>query len=173
MRFKGLITSLTVNALLISALASRPVFAQENTLQPFATDGCSMMLDGLPGDLPNWRHCCVAHDRDYWLGGTEAQRAASDARLAACISKAASPMLASFVYDNVRWGGSPLWLTSYRWGYGWPYWDVVEQRPRGYKAISADEQLQAEQLTPAADALLDAESAENTESTESTEKAAR
>ena len=77
--------------------------AQVNTLMPFSTDGCSMMLDGLPGDLPRWRHCCVAHDFDYWLGGTEKQRELSDRRLELCISEAATPMLGNFVYSKVRW----------------------------------------------------------------------
>lgn len=139
------------------AVLAAPTLAQLNTLAPFTTDGCSMMLDGLPGDLPRWRHCCVAHDFDYWLGGTEKQRELSDRRLELCINEAASPMLGSFVYSNVRWGGSPFWVTTYRWGYGWPWWDAVVRQPRGYKILTNGERQQADALLPDARALLQRE----------------
>jgi hypothetical protein len=138
-------TLITGFLLVVSTQATHGV-AQINTLQPFTTDGCSMMLDGLPGDLPHWRHCCVSHDWDYWLGGTAAERAQSDSRLEACIGYAASPMLGRFVHANVRWGGSPYWLTSYRWGYGWPYWDATKNQARGYKTLTDDERQQADAL---------------------------
>lgn len=144
------ITGLTLLTLIFAGSAN----AGTNSLLPFTTDGCSIMLDGLPGDLPQWRYCCVRHDRDYWLGGSETEREASDAELEQCISREVGPVLAQFVYANVRWGGSPYWLTTYRWGYGWPYWDAVTQQPRGYKTLTDEEQRQADALMPAAAAAL-------------------
>lgn len=114
-----------------------------------------MMPDGVPGAPLQWRHCCVAHDKDYWLGGTEAERHASDQRIAQCITASAAPILADWVHGNVRWGGSPFWPTRYRWGFGWPYFDAT--LPRGYKTPDAHEQQQIEALLPAADKLLQQE----------------
>src|SRR5690606_25154036 len=131
------------------------VAVAEPQLKPFVTDGCSMMLDGLPDDSIRWRHCCVAHDKDYWLGGTETERRESDKRIGVCISEAAAPLLGDWVEGNVRWGGSPYWPTTYRWGYGWPFWNGLT--PRGYKVLTEEEQAQAEVLIPAADALLEQE----------------
>lgn len=124
-------------------------------LKPFTTDGCSMWVDGTP-DSPNlWRHCCVAHDRDYWLGGTEAQRLASDERLRACVASTGEKGMGSYLYVNVRWGGSPFWMTPYRWGYGWDYREG--DKPRGYREPSAQELAQIEALLPAADEILKAD----------------
>lgn len=122
------------------------------TLKPFTTDGCSMWFDGTPEQPYLWRHCCVAHDLDYWQGGTEEQRLKSDERIRACISKAQGKAMADYMYANVRWGGSPYWMTTYRWGYGWDYWEGFLQR--GYKTPSAEEQAQIEALLPAAMRLI-------------------
>ena len=43
------------------------------------------------------------------------------------------PEIAEAMLRGVRVGGSPYWPTSFRWGYGWPYF-------RGYKPLSPDEQ---------------------------------
>jgi len=40
---------------------------------------------------------------------------------------------------GVRVGGTPLFPTSFRWGYGWGY-------PRGYKELSSEELQLVEQL---------------------------
>jgi hypothetical protein len=40
---------------------------------------------------------------------------------------------------GVRMGGSPYFVTPYRWGYGWSY-------GRNYQALNEEEQAQAEQL---------------------------
>lgn len=139
----------------ICALLLSSIVVAEPQLRPFTTDGCRMMLDGLPDDSIRWRHCCVAHDKDYWLGGTEAERRASDERIGVCISEAAAPLLGDWVEGNVRWGGSPYWPTPYRWGYGWPFWDGLA--PRGYKVLTEEEQAQAAVLLPAAEALVEQE----------------
>lgn len=124
-------------------------------LTPFATDGCSLWLDGTYTQPNLWRHCCVAHDLAYWLGGTQAQRKAADNAIEACVAKAQGPGMADYIYTNVRWGGSPYWMTSYRWGFGWPYWQGI--KPRGYAQPSREEQYQIAQLLPAANALIAAD----------------
>lgn len=124
------------------------VNSQASTLKPFATDGCSLWFDGTPEQPNLWRHCCVAHDLDYWQGGTEEQRLKSDEAIQRCVSKAQGKAMAGYMYANIRWGGSPYWITTYRWGYGWDYWDGFLQR--GYKEPTPDEQAQIDRLMPAA-----------------------
>lgn len=143
MRLTGLFPFL----LLFLALES-----QSGTLKPFTTDGCSMWFDGTPEQPHLWRHCCVAHDLDYWQGGTEEQRLKSDERIRTCVSEAQGKAMADYMYANIRWGGSPYWMTNYRWGYGWDYWDGFLQR--GYKKPSAGEQEQIDALMPAAKRLV-------------------
>jgi len=123
-----------------------------NELKPFATDGCSLWIDGTM-ERPNlWRHCCVAHDLDYWQGGSEEQRKQSDERIQACVNEAQGSGMADYIYKNVRWGGSPYWMNYYRWGYGWDYLDGLW--PRGYKVPTPEEQVQIDQLLPAAHQLM-------------------
>lgn len=122
--------------------------SQASELKPFATDGCSMWIDGTIEQPNLWRHCCVAHDLDYWQGGSEAQRKKSDENIQACVKAALGPGMAKYMYSNVRWGGSPYWMSTYRWGYGWDYLDGLW--PRGYKIPTAGEQAQIDRLMPAA-----------------------
>jgi len=129
-----------------------PNLSQANTLQPFATDGCSLWIDGTLEQPNLWRHCCVAHDLDYWQGGSEALRKKSDAAIQACVKAAQGVGMADYIYTNVRWGGSPYWMNHYRWGYGWNYFDG--RWPRGYKEPSPEEQQQIQQAMPAALQLI-------------------
>ena len=121
---------------------------QASDLKPFTTDGCSLWIDGTPEQPNLWRHCCVAHDLDYWQGGSEAQRKQSDERIQACVKQAQGTGMANYIYTNVRWGGSPYWYSNYRWGYGWDYFDGVW--PRGYKVPTVAEQQLLDQAMPAA-----------------------
>lgn len=129
--------------------------SQANELKPFTTDGCSMWIDGTLEQPNLWRHCCVAHDLDYWQGGTKAQRKQSDERIQACVKQAQGPGMANYIYSNVRWGGSPYWVSPYRWGYGWGYLDGLW--PRGYKVPTAEEQQQIDQALPAAQQVIAAD----------------
>lgn len=122
--------------------------SQANELKPFTTDGCSLWIDGTVEQPNLWRHCCVAHDLDYWQGGTQAQRKQSDERIQACVKEAQGSGMANYIYTNVRWGGSPYWMSNYRWGYGWDYLDGIW--PRGYKVPTPEEQAQIDRAMPAA-----------------------
>lgn len=108
-----------------------------NELKPFKSDGCSLFPDGTSNQQKLWLACCVAHDFDYWQGGTAMQREQSDARLKQCVKEVGEPIIASMMLAGVRVGGSPYLPTPFRWGYGWPY-------PRGYKVLSESERQQVE-----------------------------
>ncbi len=101
-------------------------------LKPFTTDGCSMFPEGTNDEAFLWHSCCVEHDFAYWKGGTEEDRALADETLRACVERAGEPNIASMMHTGVRMGGSPIWPTSYRWGYGWPY-------PRWYGPLTDEE----------------------------------
>jgi hypothetical protein len=117
-------------------------------LKSFTTDGCSLWIDGTHEQPNLWRHCCVAHDLAYWQGGSKAQRKQADDDILTCVKQAQGPGMANYIYANVRWGGSPYWMSSYRWGYGWDYLDGIW--PRGYKEPDAKEQAQIVKQMPAA-----------------------
>lgn len=126
--------------------------SQANELKPFTTDGCSLWMDGTLEQPNLWRHCCVAHDLDYWMGGSEEQRKKSDENIQACVNEAQGSGMATYMYKNVRWGGSPYWMNYYRWGYGWDYLDGLW--PRGYKVPTPEEQVQIDRLLPTAHQLM-------------------
>jgi hypothetical protein len=136
---------------LLIVIVTGPSFAQSgrvHELKPFATDGCSLWMDGTLAQPNLWRHCCVAHDLDYWQGGSKAQRQRSDERILACVKEAQGSGMANYMYKNILWGGSPYWMTTYRWGYGWNYLDGLV--PRGYKTPTPEEQQLIDQAMPAA-----------------------
>ena len=111
-----------------------------------------MWMDGTRANPYLWRHCCVAHDKDYWLGGTEADRKLSDENLRACIIKTDNKVMGEYLYMSVRWGGAPQWMTPYRWGYGWDYLDAG--KPRGYKIPTEAEQEMIKLRLPDAEQVI-------------------
>jgi hypothetical protein len=123
--------------------------ADDASLKPFTTDGCSVWVDGTPKQPYLWRHCCVAHDRAYWKGGTEVERKLADTNLQACVADLGGNGMANYMFFFVTTGGSPLWLTPYRWGYGWDYLD--KGKPRGYRVLTESEQAQVNVLLPQAE----------------------
>lgn len=148
---------------LFVATAGCSSLLRASELKPFTTDGCSLWIDGTPEQPNLWRHCCVAHDLAYWLGGSKADRKKADEDILACVKQAQGPGMAKYIYTNVRWGGSPYWMNYYRWGYGWDYLDGVW--PRGYKVPTAQEQALIDQAMPAALALIAADALEHSTDT--------
>lgn len=106
-------------------------FAEES-IMPFASDGCSAFPDGTFEQQQLWLSCCTAHDLAYWQGGTYQQRVAADDELHTCVEELGEPAIAALMLAGVRVGGSPYLPTEFRWGYGWSY-------PRGYKAVTEKE----------------------------------
>jgi len=104
-------------------------------IAPFVSDGCSSFPDGTPTNQSLWLECCVRHDLAYWRGGTYQERIDADLALEECVAGAGEPQIAQLMLQGVRTGGSPYFLTTYRWGYGWPF-------GRGYQALTRDELAQ-------------------------------
>jgi hypothetical protein len=72
----------------------------------------------------------------YWRGGSADERNQADKDLRACVmQRTGNKALAEMMYDGVRVGGSPVFPTWYRWGYGWKY-------GRGYTPLTEEEQRQ-------------------------------
>lgn len=121
-------------AILIISLLT-PLAVHADVLKPFSSDGCSAFPDGTPLQQTLWLQCCVAHDLAYWQGGTQTQRVEADLALESCVSAVGEPQIARLMLAGVRVGGSPIWPSQFRWGYGWPY-------PRFYGELSAEEKQQ-------------------------------
>lgn len=77
----------------------------------FRSDNCTLFPDG------DYCHCCVEHDKDYYFGGTEKERRASDKRLYRCV-KQKNKFVAGLMYLGVRIGGVSFLPTPFRWGFG-------------------------------------------------------
>jgi len=124
------------------ALVYQPSHA-ETALRPFQSDGCSLFPDGIPDSPLQWCSCCFEHDVAYWQGGTWQQRVMADMALRRCVlEKTGNEYLAEVMYNGVRTGGSALYPTWYRWGYGWSW-------GRGYAALNSEEQKQVKQYLDA------------------------
>lgn len=133
--------------------------SHSSTLKPFTTDGCSLWAEGTTAKPNLWHSCCVAHDRDYWIGGSAEQRKISDEKLRTCVNDVAGKTMADEMYSGVRWGGAPYWLTTYRWGYGWNYFDGVKLR--GNKIPDAQEQQQIDALLQEAEKIIAEDAAQH------------
>ncbi len=107
-----------LGAILISLLLNA---CAHQTITPFTSDGCSSFPDGTLDQKQLWQACCTEHDYAYWKGGTYSEREEADEALRACVSKVGETSLALLMMAGVRVGGSPLFPTSFRWGYGWQY----------------------------------------------------
>lgn len=126
--------------LLLAACTFGAVLAQAADLAPFVSDGCSSFPDGTLQQNRLWLLCCEEHDYAYWKGGTYQERLASDQRLRDCVAAVGEPAIAELMLAGVRVGGTPWLPTRFRWGYGWSW-------PRGYGALSAEEQMQVQRLS--------------------------
>ena len=161
-----MLLTMTLNAIVLSLVAamaqadSGPLNpALTNQLKPFSTDGCSNWFDGSYADPNAWRHCCVLHDKAYWIGGTAEQRTLADRELQSCVTKTGHSFHANYMYFWIRLGGLPSWPTPYRWGYGWNYFEPSEsawlpKSVRGYRSLTDEENAQVAELIPQADQLI-------------------
>lgn len=113
--------------------------AYAGDLKPFTSDGCSSFPDGTSKQKKLWLNCCTEHDRAYWKGGSYEQREQADQALKSCVEKVGQPKIAQLMLAGVRVGGTPYLPTSFRWGYGWPYF-------RGYKEVTEAEEKEIKAL---------------------------
>jgi len=111
------------------------------SISDFSSDGCSLFPDSSLILNADWCASCFEHDLAYWKGGTESERLAADQALRdSVLAKTGNAELAEFMYQGVRFGGSPYFYNWYRWGYGWSF-------DRKYKALTDSEKAQvAEKL---------------------------
>lgn len=115
-------------------------FSNATEPAPFTSDGCSAFPDGTLEQQDLWLSCCHAHDHAYWMGGTYEEREQADRELQECVASIGEPEIGALMLMGVRVGGTPFLPTQFRWGYAWPY-------PRGYRALSAEERKQLEELS--------------------------
>lgn len=105
-------------------------------LEDFSSDGCSQFPDGTFSEQDLWCDCCIKHDLAYWQGGNRKQKQQADQVLRDCVfQKTGNTLLAEAMYVGVTLGGSPVFPTWYRWGYGWRY-------GRGFQSLNQYEQQQ-------------------------------
>ena len=109
-------------------------------LKAFQSDGCSVFPDGTLFEQELWLKCCQAHDYAYWKGGTFEEKESADKKLEECVSEVGEPQVAALMLLGVTVGGSPLFPTDYRWGYGWPY-------PKNYGELTETELQQIKELS--------------------------
>jgi len=123
-------------AITLLILSTQCVLAEG--LDDFSSDGCSQFPDGNFTQKNLWCDCCITHDIAYWQGGNRKQKKQADQALRACVlNKTDSLLLANTMYYGVTLGGSPVFPTWYRWGYGWRY-------GRGFQSLNVYEQQQVE-----------------------------
>ena len=89
-----------------------------DVLDNFVSDGCSMWPDERRGK--DYRRCCIVHDMEYWVGGSQDDKFRADCRLAICVSRHAGYKVAEAMFMGVRAGGTigDFFRTGWRWGYG-------------------------------------------------------
>ena len=126
--------------LIVSSIITLNSCSSSRALKPFTSDGCSLFPDHSTTNNEDWCECCVEHDKFYWQGGTEEERAQADSIFKACIlAKTQDSALAEMMYVGVRLGGSPYFPTWYRWGYGWNY-------SRGYAPLTTEEKEMVQKM---------------------------
>jgi hypothetical protein len=87
----------------------------QNAPADFRGDGCTLFPDG------NYCSCCLEHDRDYYRGGSEKERRASDRRLYRCVRGKKgwqNELIAPLMFLGVRVLGVRFLPTPFRWGFG-------------------------------------------------------
>lgn len=105
--------------LCLSATAFPQIADTQKLPDDYVSDKCTAFPDG------NYADCCVAHDKDYFFGGTKAERKASDKRLKSCVLSKGSgwkrKILTSMMYMGVRVGGVGFLNFPFSWGFGKRY----------------------------------------------------
>lgn len=104
---------------LLISVYSASLQARAPLLKKFESDYCTMFMDG-PADRPGlWKHCCLAHDLRYWVGGSSADMDRTDLRLKSCVQQIAGENWADLIYFGVRAGHHAPIKHKYHWSWGW------------------------------------------------------
>lgn len=97
------------------AVSTKIEISAQNFPDGFKTDNCSLFFD------LDYADCCVAHDLEYFEGGSWKERWRADSRLRKCVSAKKGwwhKPLSLAIWSGVRVGGVPFLPTSFRWGFG-------------------------------------------------------
>lgn len=109
------LTATLIFGLLLSLSAPSQIKQAYTPIEPpadFKGDGCTAFPDG------DYADCCLAHDKDYFRGGTAAERRASDDRLYQCVRAKGHKMIAPMMWLGVRALGFEFLGASFSWGFG-------------------------------------------------------
>ena len=127
---------------ILTVIFSAGAFAQTKSAETFEpalvwsdseSDGCTGFPDG------NYRDCCVAHDREYFFGGSSKERWRSDNKLFECVwakPKFYNKMIAPVMWLGVRVFGVPWLNTKASWGFGKRKKKSSERKPKKPKIQS-------------------------------------
>jgi hypothetical protein len=96
-----------------------PALSFASSLKTFKTDYCTYFFNGTLSSPELWKDCCIAHDLDYWVGGTEVDQQKSDKRLQQCIADKGVPWVGVIVYRGVRLGHHSPIKNKFHWAWGW------------------------------------------------------
>lgn len=113
---KAVLLGFAICLFCVAASAQR----QTPDLSTYKSDKCTLFPDG------DYADCCIAHDREYFVGGSLKERLASDKRLRQCVKSKGRgwkrKLLANVIFLGVRIGGVHWLPTPFRWGFGnkWP-----------------------------------------------------
>ncbi len=127
---------------LTAGFSSCRTLPREVPLRDFTTDGCTGGPEGTRCDDDAWLHACLEHDFRYWQGGTRKQRREADILLREQIRETGNPGMGNLAFVAVRIGGSALWPTPFRWGYGW------DQYPRFPRPLTPAEERAVRKKAP-------------------------
>lgn len=139
--FRPIHTAIVVISL-AAGFSSCRTLPREVPLRDFTTDGCTGGPEGTRCDPDAWLHACTEHDWRYWQGGTRKQRREADRILREKISAEGYPGMGNLAFVAVRIGGSALWPTPFRWGYGW------DQYPRLPRPLTTSEEREVRKKAP-------------------------
>lgn len=122
-----------------------PAYGQR--LKPFSTDLCTHYPNySKDGTLRPYSQCCLMHDLEYWVGGTQTERKQADRNLKHCFKSLGYDMRSRLVFEGVRIFGKPYW------GYAWTdlkpsYWELTpDQRLRILESLSDSDLITLDQL---------------------------
>lgn len=100
----------------------------EEPERPFTSDGCSggmsFVWKKFTGRELPWAAACVQHDREYWRGGTAADRREADRWLMIGVADSGHEIWAFIMWTAVRIGGAPWLPFGWRWGFGTPFFTI-------------------------------------------------
>ncbi len=72
----------------LMCLGFQPLYANDcGQPRPFVSDGCTHIFQRDPTTNASYMKCCFIHDVSYYIGGSNADKAAADQDFASCVRK--------------------------------------------------------------------------------------